>query len=233
MKKLLILALFTAVTFLRRGWELTVATYNIRNANRGDAERGNGWERRGPWVCRLIEFHGFDIFGSQEVLDGQLHDMLAQLPDYDYIGVGRDDGKTQGSMRPYFIKRAFSPAGRWPFLAFGDHRPSNKGWDAALPRICTWGHFLDLQTKRRFWFFNLHMDHIGVQAREESAKLVVAKIREMCKPKEFVILTGDFNVDQNNHIYTTFVSSGILADSYEPPEDATPRTVRSTASTLR
>lgn len=59
------------------------------------------------------------------------------------------------------------------------------------------------------------MDHIGVQAREESAKLVVAKIREMCKPKEFVILTGDFNVDQNNHIYTTFVSSGILADSYE------------------
>ena len=54
-----------------------------------------------------------------------------------------------------------------------------------------------------------------MQAREESAKLVVAKLREMCEPKEFVILTGDFNVDQNNHIYTTFVSSGILADSYE------------------
>lgn len=72
MKKLLILALFAAVTFCAAAQELTVATYNIRNANRGDAERGNGWERRGPWVCRLIEFHGFDIFGSQEVLDGQL-----------------------------------------------------------------------------------------------------------------------------------------------------------------
>ena len=83
MKKLLILALFAAVTFCAAAQELTVATYNIRNANRGDAERGNGWERRGPWVCRLIEFHGFDIFGSQEVLDGQLHDMLAQLPDYE------------------------------------------------------------------------------------------------------------------------------------------------------
>lgn len=52
MKKLLILALFTAVTFCAAAQELTVATYNIRNANRGDAERGNGWERRGPWVCR-------------------------------------------------------------------------------------------------------------------------------------------------------------------------------------
>lgn len=105
MKKLLILALFAAVTFCAAAQELTVATYNIRNANRGDAERGNGWERRGPWVCRLIEFHGFDIFGSQEVLDGQLHDMLAQLPDYDYIGVGRDDGKTQGEYAPVFYKR--------------------------------------------------------------------------------------------------------------------------------
>ena len=216
MKKLLILALFAAVTFCAAAQELTVATYNIRNANRGDAERGNGWERRGPWVCRLIEFHGFDIFGSQEVLDGQLHDMLAQLPDYDYIGVGRDDGKTQGEYAPVFYKkerfRLLDEGHFW--LSEITDRP-NKGWDAALPRICTWGHFLDLQTKRRFWFFNLHMDHIGVQAREESAKLVVAKIREMCKPKEFVILTGDFNVDQNNHIYTTFVSSGILADSYE------------------
>lgn len=216
MKKLLILALFAAVTFCAAAQELTVATYNIRNANRGDAERGNGWERRGPWVCRLIEFHGFDIFGSQEVLDGQLHDMLAQLPDYDYIGVGRDDGKTQGEYAPIFYKkerfRLLDDGHFW--LSEITDRP-NKGWDAALPRICTWGHFLDLQTKRRFWFFNLHMDHIGVQAREESAKLVVAKIREMCKPKEFVILTGDFNVDQNNHIYTTFVSSGILADSYE------------------
>ena len=59
------------------------------------------------------------------------------------------------------------------------------------------------------------MDHVGVRARKESAKLVVAKIREMCGPREFVILTGDFNVDQNNPIYTTFTTSGILADSYQ------------------
>lgn len=106
-------------------------------------------------MCRLIEFHGFDIFGSQEVLDGQLHDMLAQLPDYDYIGVGRDDGKTQGEYAPVFYKkerfRLLDEGHFW--LSEITDRP-NKGWDAALPRICTWGHFLDLQTKRRFWFFN-------------------------------------------------------------------------------
>ena len=198
MKRLLTLALFAVLLLPAVAQELTVATYNIRNANKGDAERGNGWERRCPWVCGLIEFQGFDIFGSQEVLDGQLHDMLAQLPDYAYIGVGRDDGKAKGEYSPIFYKKErfwLLDEGHF-WLSEVTDRP-NKGWDAALPRICTWGHFLDRQTKRRFWFFNLHMDHVGVRAREESAKLVVAKIREMCGPREFVIHSGDFNVERD------------------------------------
>ena len=215
MKKLLILALFAAVTFCAAAQELTVATYNIRNANRGDAERGNGWERRGPWVCRQIEFHGFDIFGSQEVLDGQLHDMLAQLPDYDYIGVGRDDGKTQGEYAPVFYKkerfRLLDEGHFW--LSEITDRP-NKGWDAVLPRICTWGEFRDKQTGFTFLFFNLHMDHVGVQARAESAKLILKKIKEF--PKRLpAILTGDFNVDQTSESYKLLDGSGIMRDSYE------------------
>lgn len=195
---------------------MVVATYNLRNANGSDSTNGNGWGQRYPYIAQIVQFHGFDIFGTQEGKYTQLQDLKQAMPGYDYIGVGRDDGKQAGEHSAIFYR-----TDKFEVLEHGDFwlseitdRP-NKGWDAALPRICTWGHFLDLQTKRRFWFFNLHMDHIGVQAREESAKLVVAKIREMCKPKEFVILTGDFNVDQNNHIYTTFVSSGILADSYE------------------
>lgn len=219
MKKILIILLMACTAFGAAAQELTVATYNIRYRNQGDAERGNGWERRCPWVCKLIDFHRFDIFGAQEVLDGQLNDMLGQLPEYDYVGVGRDDGRKAGEYAPIFYKKKrFRLLGEGHFwLSEITDRP-NTGWDAALPRICTWGHFLDRQTRRRFWFFNLHMDHVGVEAREESAKLVVAKIRELCGPKEFVILTGDFNVDQNNHIYTTFTSSGVLCDSYSAAE---------------
>ena len=219
MKRLLTLALFAVLMLPAVAQELTVATYNIRNANKGDAERGNGWERRCPWVCGLIEFQGFDIFGSQEVLDGQLHDMLAQLPGYAYIGVGRDDGKAKGEYSPIFYKkerfRLLDEGHFW--LSEITDRP-NKGWDAALPRICTWGHFLDLQTKRRFWFFNPHMDHVGVRAREESAKLVVAKIREMCGPREFVILTGDFNVGETSESYAVLHDSGLLYDTFDLAE---------------
>ena len=93
----------------------------------------------------------------------------------------------------------------------------SKGWDAALPRVCSYARLQDRETKLRFWYFNLHMDHIGIEARREGAKLIVQKVREMCGG-EPVIITGDFNVDQNNEIYQTFVTSGLLKDSYVAAE---------------
>lgn len=92
----------------------------------------------------------------------------------------------------------------------------SKGWDAVLPRICSWGHFKCKDTGFEFLFFNLHMDHIGKKARVESAFLVQDKMKELGKGKELpAILTGDFNVDQTHQSYDAFVSKGVLCDSYE------------------
>ena len=62
------------------------------------------------------------------------------------------------------------------------------------------------------------MDHRGVEARKESAKLVLRKIQEMVKKDEIVIFTGDFNVDQHNESYKLLEASDILKDSYEAAE---------------
>lgn len=219
MKKSSILLLFIFAVFGAVAQDMTVASYNVRYRNDDDAAAGNGWERRCPWLCALIEFERFDIFGAQEVLDPQLRDMLAALPEYKYIGVGRDDGATQGEYAPIFYRpdrfRLLEEGHFW--LSETPDRPS-VGWDAALPRICTWGHFADSRTGRAFWFFNLHMDHIGVEARAKSAELVMRRICEMCDADERVILTGDFNVDQNDEIYRIFTRSDALADSFEAAE---------------
>ena len=195
---------------------LTVASYNLRNANGSDSARGNGWGQRYPVIAQIVQYHDFDIFGTQECFLHQLKDMKKALPGYDYIGVGRDDGKEKGEHSAIFYRTdKFDIIEKGDFWLSETPDVPSKGWDAVLPRICSWGHFKCKDTGFEFLFFNLHMDHVGVRAREESAKLVVAKIREMCGPREFVILTGDFNVDQNNPIYTTFTASGVLADSYE------------------
>ena len=140
------------------------------------------------------------------------------MPKYDYIGIGRDDGKLAGEFSAIFYR-----TDKFEVLEHGDFWLStetdhpNKGWDAALPRICTWGKFRDKQTGFTFLFYNLHMDHVGVQARSESAKLILKKMKEF--PTELpAILTGDFNVDQNNESYKLLDNSGIMRDAYQIAE---------------
>ena len=89
MRKLFIVLALCGVSILN-AQQLNVASYNVRNSNPNDAKAGNGWEQRCPVLTQLITFHDFDIFGAQEVKHNQLEDMLNALPQYSYIGVGRD-----------------------------------------------------------------------------------------------------------------------------------------------
>lgn len=216
MLRKLLLALLLLAAVKAEAQELTVASYNIRYANDEDARRGDGWARRSPWLCSLVQFMDFDLFGAQEVLHDQLGDLLRLLPEYSYIGVGRVDGAVEGEYAPIFYRtdrfRLLDSGTFW--LSETPEKPS-VGWDAALERICTWGHFVDKRTDRRFWFFNLHMDHVGVQARHNGGELVMQRIRTMCSPHEAVVLTGDFNVDQTSDVYRVFTALGMLRDAYE------------------
>ena len=194
--------------------QMLVGSYNIRYKNAQDSLRGDLWTKRCQVICDQVNFMSPDIFGAQEVLYPQLQDMLRGLDGYDYIGVGRDDGERAGEYAAIFYKknrvRLLSQGNFW--LNETPERPG-LGWDAACIRICTWGKFKNLRTKKKFYYFNLHMDHVGIQARREAAKLVVARIKEIAKGAP-VVLTGDFNVDQYDEIYRIFTDSGVLKDSY-------------------
>lgn len=229
MKKLLLFTIVVASLHLS-AQEMLVGSYNIRYKNANDSINGEVWTKRCQVICDQLNFMSPDIFGTQEVLWQQLQDMKTALDGYDYIGIGRDDGERGGEHEAVFYKKD-----RLQLLDHGDFWLSETpekpglGWDAACIRICTWGKFCHInrpqprhglfnkkkQVQRDdFYFFNLHMDHVGVVARREAAKLIVQKIREIAKGYP-VIVTGDFNVDQNDEIYTIFTQSGLLKDSYD------------------
>jgi endonuclease/exonuclease/phosphatase family metal-dependent hydrolase len=69
----------------------------------------------------------------------------------------------------------------------------SKGWDAAYPRVCTYGLFQFKKNKKNIWVFNTHLDHVGKTARLESVKLIIKKIQELNTNHYPVILSGDFN----------------------------------------
>ena len=215
MKRILLLAILMVSAVVVSAQDLYVGTYNIRYKNKDDSIKGNVWTKRCQVMCDQINFESPDVLGMQEVLVEQLHDFQRLLDNYSYIGVGRDDGKEAGEYAAIFYKND-----RVKLLDSGNFWLNETpdvpklGWDAACIRICTWGKFKDLRTKKKFYFFNLHMDHVGVVARREAAKLVVSRIKEMAQDAP-VVLTGDFNVDQTDEIYSIFAQSGILKDSYD------------------
>lgn len=217
MKKIILAILFIYLTIGLSAQQLNVATFNIRLKT--DKDVGNLWNDRKSAVSNLIKYHEFDIFGIQEGFIEQLQDMQADLPAYSFIGVGRDDGKQKGEHSAIFYKKdRFTLIKNGTFwLSDKDTNTPNKGWDAALPRICTWGIFKDKKNGKQFIFMNTHFDHVGIVARKESARLILQKAKELTGGLP-LILCGDFNINQNNEAYFTLANSEIVKDTYEMAE---------------
>lgn len=186
------------------------ATFNVRYANPNDT--GNLWEDRLPHVVSLIQFHKIGLFGTQEGLSHQVKQMSEGLG-YEFLGVGRDDGAEKGEYTAIiFDSKQYKLEDSGTFWLSPSPEIPSKGWDAALNRICSWGRFKD-QKDQEFYVFNVHYDHIGQQAREESSKLVVAKVKEINTKNLPVILMGDFNVTPDNPAYTTITSDPSWKDA--------------------
>ena len=175
------------------GQNIQIITYNIRFNNPDDGI--NAWPNRSKEVAALLEFYQPDIFGLQEALIGQIEDIQAKLPKMKWTGVGRDDGKKAGEFSPIFYNaekyKAIKQGSFW--LSQTPDKPG-LGWDAACNRVCTWVLLETEKKDKQFMVFNTHFDHKGNQARLESAKLILKKIKELNKENLPVILTGDFNL---------------------------------------
>ncbi len=172
-------------------------TYNLRLDVSSDGE--NKWDNRKNLLAKQIEFYEPDFLGVQEALPQQMHYLDSTMTAYDFIGVGRDDGKEKGEFSAIFYNKSkFKVVQQSTFWLSQHPDKPGLGWDAACNRVCTYGLFENLKTKKKFWIFNTHFDHIGTVARMESAKLILAKIKELNKANYPFVLTGDFNLTEDN-----------------------------------
>ena len=83
--------------------ELKVISYNIRYNNPNDGI--NVWENRKSTIVNSLIDESPDFIGLQEVKHSQLSFLLGSMIDYDFIGAGRDDGKTKGEYSPIFYNK--------------------------------------------------------------------------------------------------------------------------------
>lgn len=170
-------------------------SYNIRYDNGGDGK--NNWDRRAPHVADIFTKHDVALGGLQEVLHNQMEWLQQAMPAYEFVGVGRDDGKTAGEYAPIFFRKADFELVKSDtvWLSATPDKPGSRGWDAALPRITTFAVLRHKASGTHLLLGSAHYDHRGKQAKRKSAKVIhdyiSAQRAEMDIP--VLILTGDFN----------------------------------------
>lgn len=189
-----------------------IITYNIRMNTPSDEV--NAWPLRKDRVAGLLRFHEADIFNVQEALPEQMDDLAASFPDFDHVGVGRDDGKREGEhMGIFFRKSRFEKLDDGMFWLSETPEKPGLGWDAACNRTCTWIKLKDRITKKSFIVMDTHLDNKGMKAREEGVKLILSRIREINKNNLPLILTGDFNLVKESLPVQSVLK--VLADARE------------------
>ena len=188
-----IVCLISPVLHAQAKKPLVLVDLNIRYNNPNDGV--NAWPLRSSTTLPWIQEQKADIYFFQEVFLDQLKDLQAALVDYNYYGVGRDDGQSLGEYAPIFFnaQRFQFISGKTIWLSATPEIPS-KSWDAACERICTWVKLYDVHTHDTLLMANTHWDHIGTQARAESGKIIAAELEK--ENNQFpILLGGDFNTN--------------------------------------
>mgnify|MGYP001037488826 FL=1 len=190
-----------------------IMTYNVRFDQTIDGP--NQWDFRKDRFIGLIRYHAPDLFGVQEPLPNQIADLRAGLPEFNDYGVGRNDGVNDGEFNSIFYRSSrFELLDKGTFwLSETPDIPGSKGWDASYIRICTWVYLRDQYTNQKFYYFNTHFDHIGTNARDESARLLLTRIQTITGFTSPVLLTGDFNTGPDSIPYRILTTDTSLQDA--------------------
>ncbi|MEN6497351.1 MAG: endonuclease/exonuclease/phosphatase family protein [Thermoguttaceae bacterium] len=177
-----------------------VMSFNIRLSKGQDGS--NHWGNRRDLVFDVIRQFDGDFLGVQEAWPDQVTDLCGALSNYQHLVRSRNADASDGEATPLYYRHD-----RWQ-LDKGQHGtfwlsdtpevPGSKAWWTPVPRIVTWGRFLDRRTGQGVYVFNTHFCHLSEWARRRSADLLTRRIlaRRHAEP---VIVTGDFNAGESSY----------------------------------
>ena len=204
MKKLILFLACAAVAFgatscAEKTNDIKVIASNVRFSG-GDGE--NHWDKRKHASINMINDEKPTVFGVQEAKADQIAYLKENLPQYGYIGVGREDGKDGGEhMSIFYLKEQVELLDGGTFWLSETPDVPSKGWDAACKRSCTWTKLKMKDTGKEFAYINTHLDHVGKVAQREGLALICKRFAEIVPVGMPAFLTADFNALTNDPIF--------------------------------
>lgn len=213
MKKFIALLLFPFLFSPDSGMgQISYMSYNIRYDNPNDHE--NWWSHRKSELAKMVNHYSPEVMGIQEALHNQVAYLDSALTDYDYVGVGRDDGVKSGEYAAIFYKKQQLKLLKTK-TSWLSETPDivSVGWDASMERIVTYAKFLDKRTRDTLHIFNAHFDHRGPKSRVNAAELILELIADLTQDDSKVVVMGDLNSEPNDRPIELLTQE--LSDAYD------------------
>ena len=186
--------------------KLKIMSYNVLCYGRD----GFFWTDRKDMVTDILNREHPDSFGLQESHYDWMKVVCAAMPDYAYVGAGRDDGKTDGEFSPvFYLKDKFELLDSGTFWLSETPDRVSRGWDGVCRRVCSWAKLKDKESGSVYVHMNTHLDHRGPVARTNGLAQLLDFAERFSEP---VVLTGDFNFEEGCELYKQ-MTSGLLRDS--------------------
>lgn len=222
MKKILLFALTAIVAFgaasCAKKNEIKVISYNVRVNVESDGE--NKWDARKHASITMINDEKPTIFGLQEAKPEQMAYLVENLPQYGHIGVGREDGVSEGEhMTIFYLKDEVELLDGGTFWLSETPEEPSMGWDAACKRSCTWTKMRMKDTGKEFAYINTHLDHVGKEAQREGLALIVERFAEIVPVGMPAFLTADFNAVTSDPIFEPLKAAMMDAREVAPETD--------------
>jgi endonuclease/exonuclease/phosphatase family metal-dependent hydrolase len=198
-------------------------SFNVRYSRAGssEAKSENNWNDekfpRRERVLRVIREYGPDILGIQEARHPQIVDLREALNEYEFYGIGRDDGKTGGEYAGIFFRRerfSLLDAGSF-WLSDTPEKPGTSFYKVpgAVPRMATWVRLRD-KSGKSLLALNTHWDHISEAARQKSAAFIRDRLKHLRNGAPTIVM-GDLNATEDTPaIQSLTQGKEALVDSY-------------------
>jgi endonuclease/exonuclease/phosphatase family metal-dependent hydrolase len=200
--------------------DLHVMTFNIRrrvfNLRPGSPDR---WATRRHLIERILVTEQPTLLGVQEALTDQVRFVADALgPHYKRIGRGRDPSGDGEHCSIFYDSRRLILTGwtQHALSATPEHHGS-RTWGNLTRRVVVSASLTDVVTGARLFAVNTHLDHISRRSRLESVRFILnlAQAARTVEPEVAIIVTGDFNADQESAVYRRLVAEGALHDTWE------------------
>ncbi len=197
------------------GFEVKVMSFNILYYRYwGPRAEEKAWTARRNLVVDEIQGSGMDVVGLQEATFPQVEYLRGKLEDEWGILVTYREGLPidKALSNAILYRKDRVTVDDWGTFWFSDtpDEPGSKGWGNRTPRLCTWAHFSETESGRKFYLYNAHIDHAVQNSRIRSAALIADRIAQRKDKASPVILMGDLNAHEDNPIIHFFKGEGEL-----------------------